>query len=366
MKRFLSSVKFKVLVCLLVLMAGFMAYAGANGRWSAAPQELLATALVPFQELGRLISGGIQGLRDRTVAVDQVMSENDSLREQLNQLREQMVDYDDMKAENELYRSYYKIEDAYSDYQLVSAFVIGRDPIEKYYSFTIDRGRRDGISVDDVVIAAEGVVGRITAVGYNYAEVLTVLDPEVSMGCTVSRTRDIGLAEGDSSLVQQSRLKMSYLPRETLVTSGDLVVTTGLGGVFPAGLIVGTVEDVRTESSGKSMYAVVAPTADIQGLTSVFVITGYQSADSETASAGADASAAESSSGTPAGSADSAGGSGSTASDSTAASAADETPQSSASQSAAAQSSEPASQPASSAPAVSSEYSAPPAAGNGD
>ncbi len=275
MKNFFRSVKFKILVCLLVLMAGFLAYAGANGRWSAAPQELLATALVPFQQLGRMISVGIEDLRDRTVAIDEVLAENERLKEELNALRQTVVDYDDMKSENEMFREYYRIEDTYSDYDLVSAFVIGRDPMEKYYSFTIDRGSRDGVAVDDVVISPEGAVGRVASVNYNYAEVLTILDPAVSMGCTVSRTRDIGLAEGESLLAQENRLKMSYLPRETLVAASDLVVTTGLGGVFPSGLIVGTVEDVIPESSGKSMYAVVRPAADVRDITSVFIITNY-------------------------------------------------------------------------------------------
>lgn len=276
MKQFFSSVKFKVLVCLLALMAGFMAYAAANGRWSAAPQELLASVLVPFQELGRLISGGIRAIQQRTVEVEAVLAENQRLREELDELRRRTVDYDDMAAENRLYREYYQIADTYTDYELVSAFVIGRDPLDKYYAFTIDRGRRDGVDVNDVVISPQGVVGRITAVGYNYAEVLTVLDPQVSMGCTISRTRDIGLAEGDALLAGEGLLKMSYLPRETLAAEGDLVVTTGLGGVFPAGLIVGTVDDVLPESSGKSMYAVVDPAADVLDITSVFVITDYE------------------------------------------------------------------------------------------
>lgn len=280
MKNFFTSVKFKILVCLLVLMAGFLAYAGANGRWSAAPQELLATVLVPFQRLGSLISGGIESLHERTVAIDEVLAENEALKEDVNRLRRDLVDYDDMKAENELFRSYYNIKDTYSDYELVSAFVIGRDPLEKYYSFTIDRGTRDGVAADDVVITPDGVVGRVTSVSYNYAEVLTLLDPAVSMGATVGRTRDIGLAEGESLLAQDARLKMSYLARESQIAVGDLVVTTGLGGIFPAGLVVGTVEDVLPETSGKSMYAVITPAADVRTVTSVFIITDY---DPETA-----------------------------------------------------------------------------------
>ena len=105
------------------------------------------------------------------------------------------------------------------------------------------------------------------------------------MGCTISRTREIGLAEGESLLAQDNRLKMSYLPRETLAAANDLVVTTGLGGVFPSGLIVGTVEDVIPESSGKSMYAVVRPAADVRDITSVFIITNYDSDTAQKAAA---------------------------------------------------------------------------------
>ncbi len=293
MKQFFSSVKFKVLLALLVLMAGFMTYAAANGRWSAAPQELLATALVPFQQAGAWVSRSIDTLRQRTVDLDAVLAENEQLREELNQLRRQQVELDDLRTENEMFRAHYQIQDSYSEYELVSAFVIGRDPLEKYYSFTIDRGTRDGITVDDVVISPEGAVGRVVVAGYNYAEVHTVLDPAVSMGCTVSRTRDIGLTEGDALLSQDGLLKMSYLPRETLVAAGDLVVTTGLGGVFPAGLIVGTVQDVCPEPSGKSMYAVVRPTADVPGLTSVFVITNYEDLSGQPVSAGVQSEAGE-------------------------------------------------------------------------
>ena len=100
------------------------------------------------------------------------------------------------------------------------------------------------------------------------------------LGATVGRTRDIGLAEGESLLAQDARLKMSYLARESQIAVGDLVVTTGLGGIFPAGLVVGTVEDVLPETSGKSMYAVITPAADVRTVTSVFIITDY---DPETA-----------------------------------------------------------------------------------
>ncbi len=273
MKNFFSSGKCKVLIYLLVLLAGFMAYAFANGRWSAAPQQLLTSALVPFQKLGRMVSTGLDDLKDRTVAIDDVLAENEALKQELFKLRNEMIDYDDMKAENQLYRDYYKIQETYNEYEVVSAFVIGRDPLERYYSFTIDRGQTDGISVDDVVVSPEGIVGVVSQVGFNYAEVLTILDPSVSMGCMISRTRDIGLSEGENTLCAGGQLKMSYLPKETLTAAGDLVVTTGLGGVFPSGLIVGTVADVLPETSGKSMYAVLDSAADISSITSVFVIT---------------------------------------------------------------------------------------------
>ncbi len=275
MKDFFSSLKFKVLIVLLVLLAGIMAYAAANGRLSAAPGELMGAVAVPFQKVAAAISGASEDFINKYIRIDSIIAENEQLTKENADLREKMVDYDMMKRENEQYKEAWQIKEENPSYQVVNANVIGRDALEKYYSFTIDKGSRHGVKVKDSVMTENGIVGRVIEVGPNYAKVATILDPSVSIGCMVSRTGDSGLVGGDNVLSQNKQCTMSLLARDTLATEGDEVITTGLGGVFPRGLPVGTVKEVLLEASGKSMYAIIDPYEDIESVKMVMVITSF-------------------------------------------------------------------------------------------
>ena len=275
MKDFFSTVKFKILMGVLVLLAGVMTYAAANGRLTAAPQELLGAAAVPLQRISSAVSNAIEGFVDKYIRIDSIMEENEQLQEENAELRAQLVDYELIKRENEQLREAWGIKEEFPDRQIVNAKVIGRDALDKYCGFTIDKGSRHGIEVKDCVITASGIVGRVIEVGPNYAKVATILDPSVSVGCMVSRTGDIGLVGGDTALSLEGQCAMTLLPRDTLATAGDEVITTGEGGVFPKQLAVGTVVEVRLEESGKSMVAIIEPYEDIEKVTSVMVITEF-------------------------------------------------------------------------------------------
>ena len=275
MKDFFSSVKFKVLLVVLVLRAGVMTYAAANGRLTAAPQELLGAAMVPLQRVTAAVSSAVEGFVDKYVRIDQIIAENEELTAENAELREQLVDYELIKREVEQLREAWEIKEEFPERQIVNANVIGRDPLEKYYAFTIDKGSRHGIEVKDCVITAAGIVGRVVEVGPNYAKVATILDPSVSVGCMVSRTGDIGLVGGDGELAMDKTCAMTLLPRDTLAAAGDEVITTGEGGVFPKQLAVGTVKDIYLEKSGKSMVAVIEPYEDIESVRTVMVITEF-------------------------------------------------------------------------------------------
>lgn len=275
MKDFFKTTKFKVLVGVLVVLLGIMTYAAANGRLSAAPQELLGAAAVPFQKLSSMISAKTEELVNKYVRIDEVISENEALKTENDQLRQQMVDYDEMKAENDQLQKAWNIKEENPTYEVVNANVIGRDALEKYYSFTIDKGTNSGVKVKDCVIGTSGIVGRVIETGLNYAKVSTILDPSVSVGAIISRTRDSGLVGGDVAYALDKNCTMTLLARDTLASRGDTVVTTGLGGVFPKNLVIGTVQDILPEASGTSMYAVIEPIEDVESIKMVMVITNF-------------------------------------------------------------------------------------------
>ena len=123
MKDFFSTVKFKILMGVLVLLAGVMTYAAANGRLTAAPQELLGAAAVPLQRISAAVSGAIEGFVNKYIRIDAIMEENEQLQEENAELRAQMVDYDLIKRENEQLREAWGIKEEFPDRQIVNAKV---------------------------------------------------------------------------------------------------------------------------------------------------------------------------------------------------------------------------------------------------
>ncbi len=273
MKDFFSTLKFKLLAGVAVLLAGMLAWAGANGRLSNAPQELLGALLTPFQRMAAAISGGVDDVWTKYTRIDEILAENQQLQEENASLRQRMVDYDAMKAENEAFKDLAQIQEENPQYEYASGFIIGRDPLEQFGGFTIDQGTLNGVQKNDVVVSDQGyLVGIVLEAGINSSKVITILSPSLNAAGVVSRTRDNGILTGSAQYAGQGLCTFTNLSRDTQATVGDEIITTGLGGVFPADILVGTIEELVPESSGKSMVAVIQPGQDIGSLKHVFVI----------------------------------------------------------------------------------------------
>lgn len=141
---------------------------------------------------------------------------------------------------------------------------------------TLNKGTDHGVAVNDCVIDQYGnLVGVVTEVGSNWALVTTILDPQTELGGHISRIDESAILEGDFTLMQDGLLKLTYLPTDTLLVSGDQVTTSGLGGLYPEGLTVGDIRTLHTEADGYSRYAVVVPDADILNIRYVYIITDF-------------------------------------------------------------------------------------------
>ena len=275
MRDFFASKKFKVLVAVAVVLAGMMAWAGANGRLTNAPQELLGALLTPFQKAAQMIGGGASDLLDKYARIDQILAENERLQQENRELRDQLVDYDQLTAENKAFRDLLNIQEDDPQYSYASAFVISRDPLDQFGGFTIDQGSLHGVEKGDVVVSDKGyLVGRVLEADLSSSKVMTILQPGSYVACLVSRTRDSGNLNGSAQWAAEGKCVLENLPRDTLAMVGDEIITTGLGGEFPANIRVGTVAELVPEESGVSTIAVIQPGAEVNKLTHVFVITG--------------------------------------------------------------------------------------------
>ncbi len=276
MKDFFDTWKFKILVGIAVFLAAIMAYAGANGRLTAAPQEILSVAVAPFQRAAAAVSNGVSSLWEKYTNIDAILEENEKLTAENAELRGQMVDYDKLKAENEAYKALTNIQEQHPEMSYVSSFVIGRDPLDSFYGFTLDQGSLDGVEANDAITSDEGyLLGVVTEVDLTSCKVMTILHPSFNAAGVVSRTRDNGIITGSADYAAEGLCILSNLSRSTLTKANDQVITTGLGGVFPPDVLVGVVQELVPEASGKSTIAVIKPGADPRTVKHVFIITNY-------------------------------------------------------------------------------------------
>jgi rod shape-determining protein MreC len=276
LKDFFDTWKFKILVGIAVFLAAIMAYAGANGRLTAAPQEILSVAVAPFQRAAAAVSNGVSSLWEKYTNIDAILEENEKLTTENAELRGQMVDYDKLKAENEAYKALTNIQEQHPEMSYVSSFVIGRDPLDSFYGFTLDKGSLDGVEANDAITSDEGyLLGVVTEVDLTSCKVMTILHPSFNAAGVVSRTRDNGIITGSADYAAEGLCILSNLSRGTLTKANDQVITTGLGGVFPPDVLVGVVQELVPEASGKSTIAVLKPGADPRTVKHVFIITNY-------------------------------------------------------------------------------------------
>ncbi len=276
MRKFFARRGFKILTALVcILLAVSMVFALVGKR--IAPQsDLLGMVVSPFQKIGSAFSQGIDRAFTAVGRLDILEEENNQLREEIRTYREELVEYDQFKRENEFYKQFLEIKEQNSDYTFQPATITARDAADASASFSIDAGSRDGIALHDPVITQDGLVGYISQLGTAMATVVTVIDPGLRVGAIVSRTRESGVVGGESALLADGVCSLSYLASNSAVTVGDYVITSGAGGVFPKGLIIGTVTDVKKEQSNVSLYAVVKPVVDVQQITQVMVITDFE------------------------------------------------------------------------------------------
>ena len=245
-------------------------------RTAVSPQELLSVAVAPFQRAAAKLSGGVASLWENYADIDAILEENKTLTEENAALRAQMVDYDKLKAENEAYKALTNIQEQHPEMSYTSSFVIGRDPLDSFWGFTLDRGTLDGVAVNDAVISDEGyLLGVVREADLTSCKVMTILHPSFNAAGVVSRTRDNGIITGSAEYAADGLCVLTNLARSTMSKAGDQIITTGLGGVFPPEVLVGVIKELTPEASGKSMLAVIKPGADPRTVRHVFIITSY-------------------------------------------------------------------------------------------
>lgn len=199
--------------------------------------------------------------------------ENKQLKAEIDKLKEENRESSVYKNENERLKNLLDLKNQKDQFKPVAAIVIGKDAGNWFNVFTVNKGTDSGIKENTPVISPKGVIGRVSQVGKNWSKIVSVINYDHSVSGMIDRTGDLVQIDGDLSLMKDGLCKMTIITEGADIIIGDTVVTSGIGGIYPKGIFVGTVTEFRNNKEGTGKYAVVKPDVDFQRVYEVVLLT---------------------------------------------------------------------------------------------
>lgn len=230
--------------------------------------------LVPIQKGINYVGWFLSDRADNLQDLRRVMNEKEALQAQVDQLTIENSKLMQEKYELEDLRALYELDRSYSDFSKVAANVIGKDTGNWFNSFLIDKGSDDGIAVDMNVLAGSGLVGIVTKVGADWAQVRAIIDDTSNVSAMILSTADNCMVSGDLKLMSKGVISISQLKdSDNQVTPGSKVVTSQVSDKYHPGLLIGYVQELNMDSNNLTKSGTLTPAADFEHLRSVLVIT---------------------------------------------------------------------------------------------
>lgn len=247
---------------------------------SAVMPNLAGILASPFRSVSASITESVVRWKSYVTEFDALKEENEQLKLEIAKMEADVRQAVEDREENARLRALADLREQRRELSFESARILVQDVSNWSSMLTINKGTAHGVETGDCVMTETGdLVGVVSEAGLTWSRVRTILDSESSIGALIFRTGASAVAEGDFSLMSQGRLALDYLGTDPDLVSGDLIMTSGLGGYYPPQLVIGYVEEVRPGDDGMSQVAVVRPEADIGGLSQVFVVTSFDISD---------------------------------------------------------------------------------------
>ena len=257
-----------VITVILVIVLLSLVISTANTEDSVGPVSILGRLLKPVQSFFYELTEDIGMFFDGRESTAQLKEQNELLKEQVALYEEQLSNYYELSAENERLRELLNyMQD--SEYEVVTAEVIGTMPGEWFDEFTISEGSNAGIRTNMIVYSADGLVGKVVYTAGGHARVLSIMDDTSGIAVMVERTRDNAVLHATEDT--PDTLQMQYLREDADIVPGDKIITSGLGGIYPKGIVVGVVSEVSTNTASERVVYVKS-TVDFEHLEEVAVV----------------------------------------------------------------------------------------------
>lgn len=261
-----------LVICALLIGA---VIAVATSDSSSPVTNVIGTVFSPLQKAAGYIAENVGWLGDSFRSSGSYKNEIERLRQKVAEYENQLVDYNDMLEKIASYETMLGVKEENPDYALERASIIGTDSGDMFSSLIIDKGSNDGVSVNDPAVYGNYVVGIVKKVHPSYSVVQSVLNPDINISALDSKTRETAYVTTTAEYALKGSCIFSGLERTTAVSPGGIVLTSGIGGIYPKGLIIGTVSEVCESGYDLSNYAVIEPGVNVKDIEDLFVITDF-------------------------------------------------------------------------------------------
>ena len=257
------------IILTIVILILIVIFSNNNGENSII-ENIGSKIIMPIQSGFTYLKNKISGNDAFFADMDTLKDENEKLKNRNKELEQLIKEIESIKTENETLKEYLGLTEKYSNYKTIPGDVINKDISNYSRTITLNIGAKDGIKKDMTVIAEEGLVGHIISVTDSTSKVQTIIDPASSVSSMLSTTKESIVAKG--TLENKTTLKAMYIPTEASVIQGDSIQTSGLGGLYPKGIHIGTIKKVIDTENLTDRYALVDVAVDFNKLNSVLVI----------------------------------------------------------------------------------------------
>ncbi len=275
MVEFFKSKKFKILACVVAALIVGTVFATISHNGTSPIASVISAAFSPVERFSTYVSEKMGDFAINFRSAASYREKIEELEAEIERYQLMLVEFEQAKQKLAVYEEFLEIKEDNPDFEFESASIIARDSADMYYSFVIGKGTNAGISVNDPVIYGKYLVGVVSSVKLNTAVVKTILDPDVNAGAYDIQSREYGYVTTTNSLSADGKCMLPGLKKTTSITGGSVICTSGIGGVYPKDLIIGTVEEVLNDTQTISVYAVINPGVKITDLQDVFVIKSF-------------------------------------------------------------------------------------------
>lgn len=248
---------------------------GLSRSYSIIPEAVGRYVSLPFAPVQKVVTLGANKVDDALSFfrnVQDVKKENEDLKLQVNNLEKENRELKEFRQENKDLRQALNIKDQFASFEPVGANIIAKNSGNWFDTFTIDRGSKDGVAKDYPVITSDGLVGRISQPNSISSKVEALIDKNTVISARISQKGDLVRVRGDIEYKDSGVCIMDRIPPEADVVVGDIVETSGIGGIYPRGIQIGTVKEIRKANDQINKYAIIEPAVDFRRLDEVIVL----------------------------------------------------------------------------------------------